>query len=116
MPLYEFLKGPGGPDRRPAVAQARRGGERDASAIIGMVTYPVEVVRLRLQAQGPGRMDEQYTGILDGFRKIFKQEGMRSFYRGCGTSLIRSVPQSAIALCSFETILRAITAVMEAVQ
>lgn len=88
-----------------------------SSAVVGLATYPVEVVRLRLQAQGPALGEEQhYSGIIDGARKIFKSEGFRSFYRGCGTSLIRTVPQSAIALCSFETILRTVTAILEGIQ
>ena len=113
MPIYEYIK------RSEGDAPASQGRVAAASglssAIVGIVTYPVDVVRLRLQAQGPGRMDEQYAGIFDGFRKILKTEGVRAFYRGCGTSLIRTVPQSAIALCSFETILRAVTKLMESV-
>lgn len=93
------------------------GASAVSAATVGLATYPVEVVRLRLQAQGPGRGEEQhYSGIIDGARKIFKNEGFRAFYRGCGTSLIRTVPQSAIALCSFETILRTVTAIMEGIQ
>lgn len=115
MALYEYLKKAGSePDAIPSTGRVAAASSV-SSAAVGVAAYPLEVVRLRLQAQGPGRVEEQYSGIVDGFRKIFKNEGFRSFYRGCGTALIRSVPQSAIALSSFETILRFVTVFMEAV-
>ena len=109
MPLYERLKGDDPSTARVAMASAT------SSATIGLIAYPLEVVRLRLQAQGPRRAHdpEHYAGMLDGFRKIYQREGVRAFYRGCGTALIRTVPQSAIALSSFETILRLATSVLQ---
>ena len=71
---------------------------------------------MRLQAQGSGRqLDDsmgRYTGTLDGFRKILTSEGVVSLYRGLGTSLARTVPNTAIALCSYELTLRVITAIL----
>jgi len=103
MPLYEHLKGDGSNTVRVAGASAF------SSAFVGLIAYPLEVVRLRLQAQGPPsrrtKGEVHYSGLIDGFRKIYNSEGIAAFYRGCGTALIRTVPQSAIALATFETIL-----------
>jgi len=104
MPLYEHLKGDGTNTVRVAGASA------SSSAFVGLIAYPLEVVRLRLQAQGPpstrrAASEVYYSGLMDGFRKIYRAEGIAAFYRGCGTALIRTVPQSAIALASFESIL-----------
>lgn len=110
MPLYEYLKRGGGEETpshfRVAVSSAT------SASFVGVLMYPVEVVRLRLQAQNPssGRR-YQYEGITDCFRKIWTTEGLRAFYRGLATGLIRTVPQSAIGLSCYETILRISTAV-----
>lgn len=101
MPLYESLKGDNPSTVRVAASSA------SSSAVVGLLAYPLDVVRMRLQAQGPrGASEEHYAGIVDTFRKMYHSEGLGSFYRGFATALIRSVPQTAIALVSFETILR----------
>lgn len=119
MPLYEYLKRAGKPleENQPlptpspfriAMASAT------SSSCVGILMYPIEVVRLRLQAQGPGSPYKQhYNGIMDAFRTIFKNEGIKAFHRGLTTALIRTVPQSAIGLSCFETISRIATAVLD---
>ncbi|CDF39764.1 unnamed protein product [Chondrus crispus] len=111
MPLYEYLKGSG--DGEPGHVRVAVSSATSAS-FVGVIMYPVEVVRLRLQAQnpstGPGVM---YDGILDAFRKIWKMEGIRAFHRGMGTGLIRTVPQSAIGLSCYETVLGVVGRVAE---
>lgn len=104
MPLYEYLKR-SGPDDQPSHIRIAVSSSCSAS-FVGVIMYPVEVVRLRLQAQNPSTgPGAQYSGILDAFKKIFKAEGIRAFHRGMGTGLIRTVPQSAIGLSCYETIL-----------
>ena len=112
MSLYERLKRT--EDGTPPTPERIAVASSASSAIVGLITYPVEVIRLRLQAQGPATETDHYVGFFDGFRKIVKNEGFRSFYRGCGTSLIRSVPQSAIGLCTYETVLRFVTSFIHA--
>lgn len=112
MPLYEYLKRRG-VEGRPSHARVAVSSAVSASCV-GILMYPVEVVRLRLQAQNPSSgPGVQYNGIVDAFRKIFHAEGIRAFHRGLGTGLIRTVPQSAIGLSCYETILRISTAVVD---
>lgn len=112
MPLYEFLKR-SGPEDPPSHGRVAVSSAVSASCV-GILMYPVEVVRLRLQAQNPSSgPGVQYNGIIDAFRKIFHTEGIQAFHKGLGTGLIRTIPQSAMALSCYETILRISTTILD---
>lgn len=124
MPIYEFWKRGGLPgssfDDPPSPARIAIASAGSA-AIVSVITFPADVVRLRLQAQemrGPENVmhsSTRYSGILDAVRTIFKQEGIASFYRGLSASLVRTVPNSAIGLLTFETMLRITSTLVSAV-
>ena len=72
-----------------------------AKLIAAAATYPHEVVRTRLRqaptisvAGGPPQM--KYTGLIQCFKTIWKEEGMASMYGGLTPHLLRVVPSAAI--------------------
>lgn len=57
--------------------------------------YPLDLVRTRLTTQLEGH--ENYRGMFDAFRKIYKSEGFVGFYSGIGPTLLVAVPNFAIS-------------------
>uniref|UniRef100_A0A0E0NBY4 Uncharacterized protein n=1 Tax=Oryza rufipogon TaxID=4529 RepID=A0A0E0NBY4_ORYRU len=58
-----------------------------------VVTYPLLVVKSRLQAkQEIGRnVMSRYTGTIDAIVKMIRYEGLHGFYKGMGTKIVQSV-------------------------
>lgn len=56
----------------------------------GIVSYPLDTVRRRLMMQsGKKGADIQYTGTMDCFVKIAQQEGIKAFFKGSLSNVIR---------------------------
>ena len=72
------------------------GAAGTAKFFAALITYPHEVIRTRLR-QAPlanGRM--KYTGIVQCFRLMWKEEGMASLYGGLTPHMLRVVPSACI--------------------
>ena len=72
------------------------GAAGTAKFFAALITYPHEVIRTRLR-QAPmadGRL--KYTGILQCFRLMWKEEGMASLYGGLTPHMLRVVPSACI--------------------
>lgn len=56
----------------------------------GIASYPLDTVRRRLMMQsGRTGADIMYTGTMDCFRKILKNEGAKAFFKGSLSNVLR---------------------------
>ncbi|KAK9130889.1 hypothetical protein Sjap_011376 [Stephania japonica] len=72
-------------------------------------SYPLDVIKSRLQAQSRSRWDNpppRYMGILDCFRKSVKEEGYNVLWRGLGTAVGRAFVVNGSIFAAYETALR----------
>ncbi|GAA5803697.1 hypothetical protein HPULCUR_009180 [Helicostylum pulchrum] len=69
-----------------------------------LATYPHEVIRTRLQNQT--RKPYKYQGIVHAIKIISKEEGIRGFYKGLSTNLVRTVPSSAMTILTYELVIK----------
>ncbi|KAL4559389.1 hypothetical protein LXL04_031527 [Taraxacum kok-saghyz] len=100
--VYDWLKGSLSSDD--GSHQLSFGGNMIAASGAGVATIMFsEVVRARLQEQGH-HSEKRYTGMVDCIKKVLKGEGVRGFYRGCATNLLRTTPAAFITFTSFEMI------------
>ncbi|XP_032871518.1 ADP/ATP translocase 4 [Amblyraja radiata] len=68
----------------------------------GILSYPFDTVRRRLMMQS-GETARQYTGTLDCFNKIYKNEGFTAFFRGAFSNILRGTG-GALVLVSYDEI------------
>ncbi|KAK4216005.1 mitochondrial carrier domain-containing protein [Rhypophila decipiens] len=84
-----------------------------ASVIAKTGTFPLDLVRKRIQVQGPtrslyvNRNIPEYSGTTWGtLRAIVQREGFRGLYRGLTVSLVKAAPASAVTMWTYERSLR----------
>ena len=86
---------------------ARSGAAGAAKFVASLITYPHEVVRTRLRqapVEATGKL--KYTGLVQCFRLIIKEEGLVSMYGGLTPHLLRTVPNSIIMFGTWELVVR----------
>lgn len=91
---------PGGPLLVPKLLLA--GGT--AGILSWLSTYPVDVVKSRLQADGL-RGPPRYLGMLDCARQSYRAEGWRVFTRGLASTLLRAFPVNAATFATVTVVL-----------
>ncbi|KAJ7087294.1 mitochondrial carrier domain-containing protein [Mycena belliarum] len=74
------------------------GGSKIAALAL---TYPYQVVRSRLQNNATTHL---YPTIPATIRRTWAQEGVRGFYRGLGTNLVRVLPGTCVTFVVYENI------------
>ncbi|OBT49385.1 hypothetical protein VE00_00288 [Pseudogymnoascus sp. WSF 3629] len=83
------------------------GAAGGAKLVAAIITYPHEVVRTRLrQAPTIAGGKPKYTGLIQCFKLVWREEGMASMYGGLTPHLLRTVPSAAIMFGMYEVILR----------
>ncbi|KAK1830255.1 mitochondrial carrier protein RIM2 [Podospora conica] len=82
------------------------GAAGSAKLVAAILTYPHEVARTRLRQAPTADGKPKYTGLVQCFKLVFKQEGMAGLYGGMTPHLLRTVPSAAIMFGMYEGILR----------
>ena len=88
-----------------------------ASVFAKTGVFPLDLVRKRLQVQGPTRERyvhrniPEYKGVMRTIGLILRTQGVRGLYRGLMVSLVKAAPASAVTMWSYE---RALKLLMEA--
>jgi len=74
-------------------------------AMGGFFGSPFFLVKARLQNSGNagGRFSYNYSGMADGLRQVYAQEGVKGFFRGVEGSVLRVMVGSAAQLSSYDT-------------
>ncbi|ACI64160.1 hypothetical protein THAPS_38111, partial [Thalassiosira pseudonana CCMP1335] len=73
--------------------------------IASTTTYPLQVIKARLQQ----RSQREYSGVIDCVGKIWRNEGVGGFFKGCVTNALRVAPSAAITFVVYESVLDALT-------
>ncbi|KAL9181883.1 hypothetical protein ACHAXT_012226 [Thalassiosira profunda] len=88
--------------------------------VASTTTYPLQVIKARLQqrsqaievSEKTGEIvvtKREYSGVVDCVRKIWRNEGINGFFKGCVTNAIRVAPSAAITFVTYETVLDLLT-------
>lgn len=83
-----------------------------ASVIAKTGVFPLDLVRKRLQVQGPTRSRyvhrniPEYRGVFSTIALILRTQGVRGLYRGLAVSLFKAAPASAITMWTYERSLK----------
>ncbi|GBG88635.1 hypothetical protein CBR_g48166 [Chara braunii] len=75
-----------------------------ASGVGMMVSFPLEVVRRRLQVQTLYGDQKMYKGMIDAILRILEEEGLAAFYKGWLPSAIKVVPAAAASFATYEVV------------
>lgn len=83
-----------------------------ASILAKTAVFPLDLIRKRIQVQGPSRSRYVYENIPEysttrgAIRSILRTEGFRGLYKGLPISLIKAAPASAVTLWTYEQSMR----------
>ncbi|KAF2265312.1 mitochondrial carrier protein-like protein rim2 [Lojkania enalia] len=77
-----------------------------AKFVAALITYPHEVVRTRLRHAPSENGHLKYTGLVQCFRTVWKEEGMVALYGGLVPHMLRVVPSAAIMFGTYEGVLK----------
>ena len=73
-----------------------------AGLISSTATFPLDLVRRRMQLQGQGGCQLQYTSYSHAIHTIISREGFQGLYHGILPEYYKVVPGVAIAFCTYE--------------
>ncbi|XP_020086922.1 mitochondrial uncoupling protein 2-like isoform X1 [Ananas comosus] len=75
-------------------------------ALAIMVANPTDLVKVRLQAEGklPPGVPRRYSGALNAYSTIIRQEGLEALWTGIGPNIARNAIINAAELASYDQV------------
>jgi len=70
--------------------------------VAGCVAYPFDTVRRAMMMQA-GNEEKQYKNTLDAWKKIYQNRGVRGFFNGCGSNILRGMG-GALVLVLYDSV------------
>jgi solute carrier family 25 phosphate transporter 23/24/25/41 len=89
-----------GQENRPMTIFERFVAGACAGSTAQTLIYPMEVLKTRLALRKSG----EFKGMIDAAKKIYVNEGLRSFYRGYIPNILGIIPYAGIDLAVYETL------------
>ncbi|ODQ83237.1 hypothetical protein BABINDRAFT_159674 [Babjeviella inositovora NRRL Y-12698] len=78
-----------------------------AGEMLWLSSYPLDVIKSRIQSDGFGAAKSKYNGKWNlVIKDIMRVDGIRGFWRGIGPALVRAIPCSAGTFATVELTLR----------
>ncbi|KAK3310011.1 mitochondrial carrier domain-containing protein [Chaetomium strumarium] len=87
-------------DALPLWQQAVAGATAGAS--YNFLFFPADTVKSRMQTSPIGEAAAEQRSFAAETAALWKQAGLRGFYRGCGITVLRSVPSSAVIFMVYD--------------
>ncbi|KAF8929230.1 hypothetical protein BGZ58_009091 [Dissophora ornata] len=97
--LRAYLTPPG--ETSPSVSRKLLCGAA-AGSFAQTVTYPLDVLRRRMQVTQMASVSYKYSSTWDGVKKILKQEGVRGLYKGMVPNYLKVAPAISISFVVYE--------------
>lgn len=72
-----------------------------AGVCYNSVSFPADTIKSRIQTSG---LEGIQRSVLQEIVILWGINGFRGFYRGCGITLMRSAPSSALIFCIFDAL------------
>ena len=69
--------------------------------------YPADTIKSRMQTEDAAAAGLRQTRFMTSAQELWRQQGLKGFYRGCGITVFRSAPSSAIIFSIYEALRRA---------
>lgn len=69
-----------------------------------LFTYPIDYIKTLIQSESLEA--RKYKNSIDCVRKKYEEEGIRTFFKGLGVTMIRSFPVNGCGFVAFEFMMR----------
>jgi solute carrier family 25 (mitochondrial phosphate transporter), member 23/24/25/41 len=79
-----------------------------ASLVSQVITYPLNLVRTKLQTQGVNGRPVLYKGIRDCVTIVLREEGARGLFSGIVPNMMKSLPASMLMYLTFSSVMNAL--------